>query len=533
MTEAPTSRGLNSNWLLAVLIVAATAAQTGRIMTTRSSTGETPFHSANDRSRWCSVAALGGYGQFEIDPLINYRDPKTKRRTWSTIDLVRHRGRDGKQHYYSSKPPLLSAMHAGVYAALRITTGLSLITETFTTARIILVLVNLLPLVAFWWLWGRYWQQRRLSDWALVVLMSFLLWGTFASTFANTLNNHLPGVIAAGVSLLAVLKIIEQQRREWRWFILAGAAAAFGVVCELPALSWAAAVSVLLIQVAPRRAAIGLVAGMLPIALAFLVVNFLAHGDLRPPYWHRTYGELVATVERQATRAAEVNVQGDRDAIVAALREKGFQVSSAAVVRNTRTRGVEELWDDQTQVRFALVGAGERIQIHHWDDWYDYPNSYWYPDRKQGVDRGEPSRLNYCFQSTFGHHGIFSLTPMWLLIPLGMWAVWLQSSSPVWSRLFEFRIQLMLAIAATSIVCWAFYMLRPLEDRNYGGVSSGFRWMFWFTPLWCWLVAEGVDRITSPWARRLVLAALGLSIFSATFPWTNPWTTPWLAQLLK
>lgn len=527
MTTTSSTRDHVATWFICILIVTALAAQAARIFSVRSSTGETPFHSANDRSRWCAVAALGGYGQFEIDPFLEIRDPKTKRRTWYTIDLVRHRGRDGRQHYYSSKPPLLSAIHAAIYAAVRGVTGLSLMTETFTAARIVLLIANLLPLAGFWWLWARYWQRRRLSDWALVLAVTFMLWGTFVSTFANTLNNHLPGALAAGVSLWAILKIVEDESRQWRWFILAGATAAFTAVCELPALSWVAAVSVLLVQIAPRKAILGLAVGIVPIALAFAGVNYLAHGDLRPPYAHRAVGEFVSALERQDPSA---DLDNDRAAIIQAVRDKGYPVSEMAVVRTTRTGGVLELWDDATQYRFALVAQDGQIHIHHWDDWYDYPNSYWYPDRKRGVDRGEPSRLVYLFHSTLGHHGIFSLTPLWLLLPLGMWAVWMKSKVSAPRRLFDYRVQLMLAISATTLVCFAFYMARPLEDRNYGGVSSGFRWMFWFTPLWLWLVAEALERMESPWLRRVILLALAVSVFSATYPWSNPWTAPWIMQ---
>ena len=53
---------------------------------------------------------------YEIDDVIEIRDPNTRRRTWYTIDMVRHRGADGKQHYYSSKPPLLPTLvHGGLY----------------------------------------------------------------------------------------------------------------------------------------------------------------------------------------------------------------------------------------------------------------------------------------------------------------------------------------------------------------------------------------------------------------------------------
>ena len=533
MAETNLGRGHVTTWLLSVLMIAAMAAQTARIMSTRSATGETPFHSANDRSRWCSVAAIGGFGQFEIDPFLEIRDPRTKRRTWATIDLVRHRGRDGRQHYYSSKPPLLSVIHAGVYAALRMATGLSLITQTFTTARVILVIVNLLPLAWLWWLWGRYWQRRGINEWAYLVISIFTFSGTFVSTFANTLNNHLPGAVAAGISLWAILKIVEDGRRELKWFVTAGAAAAFCSACELPALSWVAAVTVLLVQVAPRRAAVGLAIGILPIAIAFAAVNVMAHGDLRPPYAHRAAGELVTTMPRPAHDPSTPSLDAHRTAIIQAVRDKGHDVSNSAVVRSTRTAGVQELWDESTQRRFALVADSDSIHIHHWDDWYDYPNSYWYPDRKQGVDRGEPSRLNYVFQSTFGHHGVLSLTPMWLLLPWGMWIVWAKASGSLSARLFDYPTQVMLAIAATSIVCFGFYMLRPLEDRNYGGVTSGFRWMFWFTPLWCWLIGHALEKISSRWMRRAVLLALAVSIFSATFPWANPWTTPWPAQWLQ
>ncbi len=58
---------------------------------------------------------------------------------------------------------------------------------------------------------------------------------------ANTLNNHVPGALAAGVSLWALLRIVEAGRATTGNFILAAFAAAMCAVCELPALAWAAA----------------------------------------------------------------------------------------------------------------------------------------------------------------------------------------------------------------------------------------------------------------------------------------------------
>ena len=516
-------------WWLVLLLAAALGGQAQRILTARSAKGDTPFHSANDRSRWCGVAALGNYGRFEIDDII-------ARKGWNTIDKVRHRGADGKQHYYSSKPPLLLSMHAAVYAAVRLITGLNILSTPFTAVRVTLLLVNWLPLAGFWWMWGRYWQRHSLSWWSFTMVMLLVTWGTFVSTFANTLNNHLPGAIAAGVSLWALLRIIYDEQTSIGQFVLAASAAALCAVCELPALAWTAAVIALLIQVDVRKTMIGMAVGMAPLAIAFAIVNYWAHGDLRPPYAHRAVGELIATLELPEDSASAPSaldqLTAAKPSILDALRAKSPEISDQAEIKTTRTPGVHEVWDAANQYRYALVLDGQRLSIHQWDDWYDYPDSYWYPDRKKGVDLGEPSRALYLFHTTFGHHGLFSLTPIWLFIPVGVIAIWSSVGGSVWQRVWDLRVQVMLAIVATSLVCFTFYIMRPLEDRNYGGVNCGFRWMHWFAPLWCWLVGQGLNKFS----RRigfwhiLAMLALAVSLYSVNLPWNNPWTSPWLMK---
>jgi len=60
-----------------LLAITALASAAGRIMSVRASTGETPMLSANDRSRWCTIAALVNHGTYEIDSLVARRDPET------------------------------------------------------------------------------------------------------------------------------------------------------------------------------------------------------------------------------------------------------------------------------------------------------------------------------------------------------------------------------------------------------------------------------------------------------------------------
>ncbi len=151
----------------------------------------------------------------------------------------------------------------------------------FSAVRIVLFLVNWLPLAAFWWIWARYWQRQSIGWWAFTMVVLLMTWGTFVSTFANTLNNHLPGAIAAGVSLWSLLRIIYDGRATQGQFVLASFAAAMCAVCELPALAWTAATTALLMQVDFKKTVIGVAVGMLPLAVAFALVNLWAHGDLR------------------------------------------------------------------------------------------------------------------------------------------------------------------------------------------------------------------------------------------------------------
>jgi len=162
------------------------------------------------------------------------------------------------------------------------------------------------------------------------------------------------------------------------------------------------------------------------------------------------------------------------------------------------------------------------------DNWYSYEyqikdrtiKSYWLD--RQGIDRGEPSKLTYAFHVLVGHHGVFSLTPIWLLSLAGA-LMWL--SSPDGSRR-----QLAAGIILIAIICLVFFIaLRPLQDRNYGGMTSGFRWMFWCAPLWLVAMIPAADRLARSTAGMAFAALLlTLSVLSASYPTWNPWTHPWV-----
>jgi hypothetical protein len=162
------------------------------------------------------------------------------------------------------------------------------------------------------------------------------------------------------------------------------------------------------------------------------------------------------------------------------------------------------------------------------DNWYHYTytvngreiKSYW--QDRQGIDRGEPTKSAYALHVLVGHHGIFSLTPIWLLSVVGA-VIWLASAE-------QAKRDLSMLVAAVTLVCLVFYIgLRPVEDRNYGGMTSGFRWMFWCAPLWLLVMVPATDRLARTWGGQAFAAMLlTWSVLSASYPTWNPWTHPWL-----
>lgn len=91
-----------------------------------------------------------------------------------------------------------------------------------------------------------------------------------------------------------------------------------------------------------------------------------------------------------------------------------------------------------------------------------------------------------------------------------------------------------MAIAAVSTVVITFYLLRPQADRNYGGMSSGFRWVFWMAPLWVVAAVPAADILgRSRSGRVLACLLLAISVLSVAYPTWNPWTRPWIEQALR
>ncbi len=429
-----------------------------------------PFLSANDRSRWASIRSLVELGTFQIDEILSQPN-------WDSIDIVVHADRTGEKHFYSSKPPLLSTLLAGEYWLIYKLSGARLDTHPYEIGRAMLITINVLPLLVYFWLMARLAERYGRTDWGRIFMLAAACFGTYLTTFAVTLNNHIPAAVCAAVALYATLRIWYDGERRLRYFALAGFFAALTVPDDLPALSMFVALTVALGWKAPRQTLIAYLPAALLVVVAFFATNYWANDSWLPGYFHRS------------------------------------------------EKNPDDNWYDFTYYKRNSDGhlfaqypeAGEVDKTR-----YTQRKSYFYDKPNQSViDQGEASMARYALHALVGHHGIFSLTPIWLLTIGGLL---IMASRRGWQM-----PGLASLVAVLSIVCIAFYLTRPQQDRNYGGMCSGFRWVFWFAPLWLLGLLPAADALSATRARRwLAGVLLAFSALSAAYPVWNPWTLPWI-----
>jgi hypothetical protein len=170
--------------------------------------------------------------------------------------------------------------------------------------------------------------------------------------------------------------------------------------------------------------------------------------------------------------------------------------------------------------------------------WYEYEGSNWLKipgAARRGIDfaryQGE-THAAYAFHLLVGHHGWFSLTPIFFLSLAGMAVAARQvaSTRPKEVQAEPPRLWAEMAVAnlLLSAVVIVFYIFKT---DNYGGVSSGARWLMWLTPLWLLTMLPAVDWLgRRRWGRLVAVVLLMLSVLSASFPTFNPWRHPWIYQ---
>ncbi len=183
----------------------------------------------------------------------------------------------------------------------------------------------------------------------------------------------------------------------------------------------------------------------------------------------------------------------------------------------------------ETLINYSAIHQWLPIQSKFGGPWYEYPGSYWLKPEagtvKHGIDwaRTHETIGAYCFHVLIGHHGLFSLTPIWLFSFVAMVV------GTTRKDLFPRFLAPMTLVMSIAVI--AFYLV---ETNNYGGWTSGLRWLIWMTTPWLLMLLPAADWLGQrKWSRWLGYAFLAISVFSASFPSGNPWRHPWLYQLME
>ena len=192
---------------------------------------------------------------------------------------------------------------------------------------------------------------------------------------------------------------------------------------------------------------------------------------------------------------------------------------------------------------YAALGTFQPPYSQFGGPWYNYEGSHWSKwgtPAGKGIDFNQEPAAIYAFHLLLGHHGWFSLTPIWFLALGGLIGLAIRSARDV-RGLFSggsngtgWTPELFAAMTlVVSVVVFAFYLTRT-QSYNYGGNTSGPRWLFWLIPLWVVAIPPAADRLAGSRAGRLVCAVLlGVSVLSVFYPAANPWRHPWILNLME
>jgi hypothetical protein len=192
---------------------------------------------------------------------------------------------------------------------------------------------------------------------------------------------------------------------------------------------------------------------------------------------------------------------------------------------------------------YAALGTLQPPYSQFGGPWYNFEGSHWSKwgtTSAKGIDFNQEPTAIYAFHLLLGHHGWFSLTPVWFVALGGLIGLAMRSAKDVrtlisgkatgtgWTT--ELFATMTLVV---SLVVFAFYLTRT-QSYNYGGNTSGPRWLFWLIPLWLLAIPPAADRLGAYRAGRIVCALLlGLSVLSAFYPAANPWRHPWILNLME
>jgi hypothetical protein len=479
----------------------------------------TPTFSSNDRSRWATVRALVdeghywiGYREFHSDGTFSDHGFVITESAWFTIDKVLD-PKTGK--FYSSKPPFLATLIAGEYWLLKHGFRCDIAKRPWPAVLVGLFTVNWLPLLIYFILLARLAERFGATDWGRIFVVAAGCFATMPTLFAITINNH---TIAACSALFAICATLQA-----------------GGMLSRPVMPKDESESL----EGPRKHGTltddpNTVGGMLSRPEMAAIEGERAGGPrkLGSPRWLNLvlagfFAGFAACCEMPATALAValfvfLLLRAPRQTVLYFLPAALVPVAAFFL---TNYLAIGEWFPVQTDTRSA---------------WYQYQGSNFKTDPSKigaSIDRLDESKPVYAFHLLLGHHGLFSLSPIWLLALVGMSISMRQLLRAGPMRVLSHGDERdnaalvgTLAFVLTVVVV-VFYVF---NTNNYGGWTNGPRWLMWLTPLLLVALLPAADRMAPRrWARAIGYVLLAFSVLSVSYRDWNPWRHPWVYNFLE
>ncbi|HEY2159565.1 MAG TPA: hypothetical protein VGH33_28330 [Isosphaeraceae bacterium] len=470
----PTARPMARQFVALLVIGTATSLSLGLTLRTRTQL------EANDISRWCTVWSLVERGTYAIDDCPWQSKTQDKVRKVSPFEKDRP---GAPEHYYSSKPALLPSMIAGILYPIRKLTGVPLDAEVLQPRtprpdrpdqtqepvrwpvyvfyfKSTIVALNVLPYLIFLILFARYLDRTIRNDWAWFAGLVSAAWATPLIVFNTTLNNHSVAAYSAFFAVYALLRIWDTPRPS--------------KVAEHDLGQ-------------PVRTPYGLYAA------AGFFGAFAACNELPAA----SFGILLFLC---------VLVRSTRATLLAFVPAAAIPCVAFLATLYFSTGGFTPF--------YAEFGGPS----------YEYEGSYWtHPLEMDWFDKHPEPWWIYLLHLTIGHHGMFSLTPVFLL-----------GIVPMLRGLFGVDRRIALLAGLTFVLTVGLFAFYTWKTHNYGGSTQGQRWLFWIYPFWLMLAAPGFEPGQSHRGFRWFgLICLVLSVFSVGYGLQMPWSHPWILDLLE
>ena len=259
------------------------------------STGRSPPVShANDRSRWCTVRALVE-GDMRVEDAPYAIDKVIQQPNWDTIDMVKHDG-----HLYSSKPPLLPTLMAGVYWPIYRFTGVTLARiPTKSAARCWSCSTSCRWSIYFVLLAaaGRaFWHDRLGADFR----DGGGRFGTFLDHLRRGDQQPSAGGRLRGGGLLRRRADLVRRRARLRFSSSPGCSAHWRRPTSFRRCRFWRALGRVAVE-SPAADALAFVPAVLVVAAAFFGTNWIAHSSSRPAYMHHSGPTIGTTIPSSGT----------------------------------------------------------------------------------------------------------------------------------------------------------------------------------------------------------------------------------------